>query len=192
MKTECAPVNSDQSEALKENWKATARLVLNGRYRNVKFDGSVEATTKTVEVRDPNDRLGPRNDVAVIDGAPKRITEVTTGRWSRTTRRGQVAGLRGKTIGPRLKLATRRRAIACLSGHMRGQIGAWSMVSASSTTSTIVVVSGPYSGAGLRNVRVVIATDGQGTCSRDGRPPTVTSVKVQIDVQKKSTDVRQQ
>jgi len=184
MKTECAPVNSDQSEALKEHLRATARLVLNGRYRNITFDGSAEATTKTVKVRDPNDQLGPRNDVVVIDGAPKRTTEVTTGRWSRSTRRGQAAGQRGKTTGPRLKLATRRRAIACLGGHMRGHIGVWSMVSAGSTTSTIVVVSVPYSGAGLRNVRVVIATDGQRTRSRDRRPPTVISVKVQTDVQK--------
>jgi len=80
MKTECAPVNNDQSETLKGNLTVTDLLVLNGRYRSVKFDGSVEATMKTVEARDPNVRLGPRNDVAVIDGAPKRTTEVTTER----------------------------------------------------------------------------------------------------------------
>jgi len=51
-KTECTPVNIDQSEALKGNSTAIALFVLNGHYRSVKFDGSVEATMKTVEVRD--------------------------------------------------------------------------------------------------------------------------------------------
>ena len=106
MKTECAPVKNDQSEALKGNSTATALRVLNGRYRRVKFDVSVEATMKTVKVRDPNVQLGTRNDVAVIDGAPKRTTKVTTEMWSRTTRRrGQAAGHRGETTGPCLKVA---------------------------------------------------------------------------------------
>jgi len=75
MKTECASVKNDQSEALRGNSTAIALLVLDGRYRSVKFDGSVQATTKTVEVPGPNVRLGPNNDVAVINGASKRTTE---------------------------------------------------------------------------------------------------------------------
>jgi len=123
--------------------------------------------------------------VAVIDGAPKRTTEVTTERWSRTRRRrGQAARHRGETTGPYLKVATRQRMIACLGGHIRGHTGARSMVSANSTT-TVVVVAGPYIGAGPRTVRPVIATGGQGTCDRHRRPPMVISAKVQTDVQGK-------
>ena len=132
MKTECAPVNNDQNDC-----------------RSVKFDGSVEATVKTVKVRDPNVRLGPRNDVAVIDGAPKRTTNTTT--ESRTTKRGQVAGQQEKTTDVWLELAAGRRTVVGTGNHIETR----SMVNASSMMT--VIVPGPYSRAGPRNVTMKLS-----------------------------------